>query len=258
MASLNKGLQLLDLLGGEARGLPARDISAALGYPPSTTYRLLAALGEAGYVLHLKSQGRYVLGYRLHHLGAALHKQMGTPRSVARLVGDLSAAASAAAYYAVHRGEDIVIAQVADSPQYPRIPAMGFGFSGAIHATAFGKILLAGFSEPEQRLHLHRFGMQARTPRTITDEDTLIRQLRTVAREGLAVENAEYLPGTCCIAVAVCNGHGQTVGSVAVSVPAPVAPARMGYLGQLLRGTAFEIGTALRGIPVSAGSSGTG
>lgn len=270
MGSLNKALRVLETVGADARGVTAKDISTALGYPAATTYRLLAALGDAGYVVHRKPEGRYVLGYQLHRLGGALHRQMGTSRTVSRLVTGLSKTAGAAAYFAVHWGEEVVIAHVADSPEHPRIPVPEAGFTGALHATAFGKILLAGWPEPDQRRFLRRHGMFGYTPRTITDEAELLVQLRSVAREGLATETEEYLRGTVCTAVAVCNGTGQTVGSVAVSVPAvsapaapaaPAAPGRAsasaalprtggtGGVGRLLRGTAHEISAVLRSAP---------
>ncbi|MCC9195283.1 IclR family transcriptional regulator [Arthrobacter sp. zg-Y820] len=249
MGSLNKALHVLEAVAADARGATAKEISTALGLPVATTYRLLAALGDAGYVVHRKSEGRYVLGYQLHRLGGALHRQMGTSRTVARLVANLHETAGAAAYYAVHWGNEVVVAHVADSPEHPRIPVPQSGFAGALHATAFGKILLAGLPEPEQRRFLRRFGMAARTPRTITDEEELIAQVRRVAREGLATEIEEYLSGTSCMAVAVCNGNGQTVGSVAVSVPASADLVRTGGLGLLLRGTAHEISMVLRSVP---------
>lgn len=249
MGSLNKALQVLETVGSDTRGVTAKEISEGLGFPVATTYRLLTALGEAGYVVHRKSEGRYVLGYQLHRLGGALHRQMGTSGAVSRLVANLHKAAGTAAYYAVHWGEEVVVAHVADSPETPRIPVPQGGFAGALHATAFGKILLAGMPEPEQRRFLHRHGMAVRTPRTITNEDELVVQVRVVARSGLAIETEEYLPGTNCVAAAVCNDTGQTIGSVAVSVRAPTDAQRMGSLGQLLRGTAYEIGIVLRSEP---------
>ncbi len=246
MASLQKAIALLEVVAADAQGLTAKQIAEQLGLPLATTYRLLKVLTEAEYVVHLLEQQRYALGYKLHNLGTALHRQVATPISVARLITELHIAADAAAYYAVHRGEDIVIAHVVDSRLRPRIANMGFGFRGAAHATAFGKVLLAGMSDHQLTSYLTCHGMGPRTPATIRSEAELRQQLTEIHREGLAVEREEFMAGCSCMAAPIINGAGQTIGSVAVSIDAGAFESRRPQLDRLLRQTAHQAGRALR------------
>lgn len=127
-------------------GATARDVSEALGYPLPTAYRLMQALVQSDYLVHLRAEHRFELGYKLDRLGLSLHRQVGVPRPVRQEVARLHEQADAAAYFAVYRGADVVVAHVVDSPARPRLTPLSFGFHEAAHATAFGKIMLAGMA----------------------------------------------------------------------------------------------------------------
>jgi DNA-binding IclR family transcriptional regulator len=245
MASVRKAMMLLDVLARDAQGLTAKEIALRLDVPLPTAYRLLQTLTEAEFVVHLRSERKYALGYKLHSLDAALHRQLITPPAVKRLINQLHVDADAAAYYAVHRGEDIVIAHVADSRLRPRISPMGFGFQGCGHATAFGKIMLAGMDNQHRDSYLKRYGMMALTPLTIREKTELLRQLEQVRATGLAAERQEFVGGKSCLAAPVTNPGGQIIGSVAVSVDACEFESQYARLGKILRETAHRVSREL-------------
>ena len=245
MASVRKAVMLLDVLAGDAQGLTAKEVALRLDVPLPTAYRLLQTLAESEFVVHLRSERKYALGYKLHTLDTALHRQLVTPPAVKRLINQLHVDADAAAYYAVHRGEDIVIAHVADSRLRPRISPMGFGFQGYGHATAFGKIMLSGMDAQHRDSYLKRYGMRALTPSTVRDTGELLRQLDEVRATGLAAERQEFMEGTCCVAAAVTNAGRQIIGSIAVSVEAAGFESQYARLGRILRETAHRVSRAL-------------
>lgn len=246
MASVQKAFALLDVVARDPRGVTAKDISTALEIPLPSVYRLLQTLVASEHVVHLKGQRRYGLGYKVHTLDTSLRQQVGTPVSVQRAVRELHVAADAAAYFAVYRGDAIVVAYVVDSPQRPRINTMDFGFTDAAHATAFGKILLSRMDEAEVTEYLHRHGMRAMTERTITVRTALARELARVRTEGIAVEREEFVPGASCLAAPVVDSAGRTLGSVAVSLRPPDFERRHRAIGPVLRDAADRVGRALR------------
>ena len=109
LASVRKALALLDVVARDSRGATAKDISAALGIPLPSVYRLLQTLVASEHVVHLREQRRYGLGYKVHALDTSLRRQVGTPAAVRRAVRELHAAADAAAYFAVYRGDAVVV-----------------------------------------------------------------------------------------------------------------------------------------------------
>src|SRR5690606_11362613 len=106
---------------------------------------------------------------------AALHRQL-----------------DAAAYFAVHRGAQIVVVVTADSPDCPRLSPLEFGYHEAAHATALGKILLANMDSEHRLLHLDPEPMPRYGPGTITSHAALDEQLAQVADRGVAWEFGEF------------------------------------------------------------------
>ena len=202
-----------------AGGASAKEIAESTGLPLPTVYRLVRELLDGGYLVHLRETKRFELGYKLHSLGVSLHEQVGVSRAVRTEVTALHDRLGAASYLAVHRGSQIVVVLTADSAEHPRLGPLEFGFHEAPHATAFGKILLAGMDREQQLLHLDPEPMPTFGPGTITGHDELCTQLEVVAGRGVAWEFGELQAGATCAAAAVRGANGTLVGSVAVSGP---------------------------------------
>ena len=60
--SINKALDIMELLGGAARCLPVQLISSTLAMPRSTTHNILRTLTHRGYLERLSKPIRYRLG----------------------------------------------------------------------------------------------------------------------------------------------------------------------------------------------------
>lgn len=264
--SVHRTLVILEVVA-ERGGASAREIAEVTGLPLPTVYRLARELIDGGYLVHIRERQRFELGYQLHRLGVSLHRQIGLPRQLKNEVRALHDTLQAAAYLAIHRGSQIVVVYVADSPAHPRLEPMGFGFHEAPHATAFGKILLAHLDEGQRTLHLGaaqpagidagsdaRRTLPALTEATITDRDELDQHLGEVAAQGIAWEFGEFQAGTTCAAAAVHDPTGLLVGSIAVSAPHAhfqhcreqterelrAAAARLGRLSRAVQGQPAE------------------
>lgn len=244
--TVEKTLAILEIVA-ERGGASAKEVSTALGYPLPTVYRLMQALVQSDYLVHLRSQHRFELGYKLDRLGVSLHRQIGVPTAVRSEVARLHQRADTAGYFAVYRGADVVVAYVVDSPAHPRLTPLNFGFHEAAHATAFGKIMLAGMAPELVAQYLDVHGMPRLTPSTMGTREELDEHLGVVARRGIAWEHEEFVPGMTCAAIGVRNGAGMIVGSVAISAPsAEVTPERERELERQLRDTANQVSTYYR------------
>jgi IclR family transcriptional regulator, acetate operon repressor len=216
---VQRTLAILEVVA-ERGGASAKDIAEALDLPLATVYRLAADLVGEDYLVHIRDKRRYELGYKLHRLGLSLHHQIGLSRGVRDQVVRLHEDTGLAAYLTIHRGAELVVVLVVDSPRCPRLRPIRFGFHEAPHATAFGKLLLSELDDEQRRVHVGRHGMRAMTPHTITDYDELCAHLRAVALEGIAWEFEEFLEGSACASAPVRGDGSLLLGSVAVSAPA--------------------------------------
>lgn len=241
MLTVTKTLAILEIVA-ERGGASAKEISEALGFPLPTVYRLLQTLVAAEYLVHLRGERRFELGFKLDRLGVSLHRQVGVPTPLRAEIARLHDTAHTAAYFAVYRGADVIVAYVVDSKRHPRLTPLGFGFHEAAHATAFGKILLAGMGAEQREQYLKAHGTAALTPHTITSRVELRAHLAGVATNGIAWEHEEFVPGMTCAAIGVRNGAGMVVGSVAISARSSEVPrSRERELERHLRDTANQV-----------------
>lgn len=239
--TIEKTLAILEIVAGRG-GASAKEVSNALGYPLPTVYRLMRTLVKNDYLFHFRAEQRFELGFKLDRLGVSLHRQIGVPAPVRAEVTRLHDQAGAAAYFAVYRGAYVVVAYVVDSPQHPRINPLNFGFHEGAHATAFGKIMLAGMHTDQVVQYLDIHGMPRLTPETMTDRAEFNEHLSTVSQRGVAWEREEFVSGMTCAAIGVRSSSGMVVGSVAVSVPSvEITPRREDELELQLRDTANQV-----------------
>ncbi|WP_227488003.1 IclR family transcriptional regulator [Brachybacterium subflavum] len=224
----------------------ARAIADATGIPLPTVYRLAQELIRAGYLVHLKDEKRFALGYQLHRLAVGLHEDLGIPRAVRNEVCAMHRDLGMASYLAIHRGTDFVVVFVADSPQAPRLSPMGFGFHESPHATAFGKVGLAALSIEERDDYLAGRTLLAHTDRTLTDPMVLRRQLDEISERGVAWEHQEFQSGTDCLAASFKADDGMLIGTVAVSAPVRAYEGRTRHIEDRVRACASRAGRAYR------------
>ena len=100
-------LQILELLARHAEPVPAALISANLGLPRSTTYRLLGVLVERGFVSYLPEERRYGLGVVTYDLGSTYARQMPLRRIAQPMLSRLVSTVHQHAHLAVLHGPDV-------------------------------------------------------------------------------------------------------------------------------------------------------
>jgi DNA-binding IclR family transcriptional regulator len=145
----------------------------------------------------------------------------------------------------VYRGANVVVAHVADSPAAPRVQTLDFGLHEGAHATAFGKVMLAGMEPAQRAEYLKAHGLPGLTSQTVTDLARPEAHLESVGTTGIAWEFEELQPGLVCAATPVRSADGHVIGSVAVSGGVDLAQ-RAEAVDRALRQAAADVGRCLR------------
>jgi DNA-binding IclR family transcriptional regulator len=219
LQSVERAMRVLDHIAAAPGPVPAKAVAQALGLTLPTTYHLLTTMVTGGYLVHLPDQRAYALGHHVDDLARGLHRQIAAPAEVERVAAVIHQQAGAAAYYAVLRDTEMIVAHVADCPEHPRIRLLDVGFHEAPHATAFGKLMLATLEPGAAEDLLDVTGTPSITAGTVTDRRLLLRQLEQVRTTKLAVEVDEFQPELSCMAAPVTDVIGRFVGAVAISMP---------------------------------------
>ena len=79
--SVHRTLQILEVVAARG-GASAKEIADDTGLPLPTVYRLARELLDSDYLVHIREEKRFELGYKLHQLGVSLHQQIGVSREV--------------------------------------------------------------------------------------------------------------------------------------------------------------------------------
>jgi len=221
-------------------------ISRRTGLPASTVHRILQELNDLGWARGDGGRG-YLLGSRLLSL-AGLAADGDTVARVARpvlhRVGEQS---GHAAHLAVRSGDEAVYVDKVEGRRAYQMRSR-VGLSLQLHSSAIGKAMLANLPPDEVRAILGRAGMPALTARTLTDPDELLAHLEAVRRQGCAVDDEENEENTRCVAAAIVDHRGITIGGLSVSGLAfEMDWQRVEELKPVVRGAARTVTSALGG-----------
>ena len=213
--TVEKAIDVLFHLHGEAASCGVTEIGRALGVPKSSTHRLLTALGRRGLV-ERDERGRYRPGIGLVALGlGALEREPVVVAARPVLEAEAEALGETVFLVAARAGRLVVLDKAEGSGFLRAAPRVGS--SVPPHATAVGKLFLAFAPElvavPERPLE--RF-----TQRTAVDPSALEREVALARERGFAENREEWIPGLAVVAAPVSSG-GRLLGAIAVAAPAP-------------------------------------
>lgn len=212
-------LDVLTLLSRHARPLPASTVARELGLPRSTAYRLLAALVDRGFVVHLPEERRYGLGVAAFELGSAYTRQGPLQRIAGPLLTRLADRTGHNAHLAVLHGRDVLYVIEERVPGRPslvsdvgiRLPASLTASGLAILAALPAAQVRALFPSTDAFVQRHGTG-----PTSLSTLRPLLTRTRT---RGYAEEVGFVTPGLASVAAAVLDHTDHPVAGVTVTFP---------------------------------------
>ena len=250
--SVGRALRVVEVVAEAGDGVTPKSIARRLGFTLPTTYRLLATLVDEGYLVRLHAPRGYGLGYRIGELARRLSDQVAAPWPVPAILHDVHLATEGAAYYAVFRDTDVVVAHLDACPVHPAPGALRLGEPAPAHATAAGKALLAGLDRRRLTAVLTD-PMPRLTPRTTVDPEELAGELDRVREAGVAVEVGELLAGRAGVAASVRVPGGAVAGALGVSVAGADFAVRRAGLERAVRDGVARVAAALAERAAAAG-----
>jgi IclR family pca regulon transcriptional regulator len=214
MATLAKGLAVIQAFGAERPSLTLSQAAAAVGLSRATARRVLRTLAELGYV---EQDGRnFALAPRVLELGFSyLSGQNWIDRAqplMKALSEELQESCSASV---LQGGEIIYVARV----QTRRIMASSIAVGARLTAfhTSMGRIQLGYLADDELWHRLRAARIEPMTPSTITDLRALFERIKEDHARGFSIVDEELEKGLRSISVALTSRRGRPIGAVNVS-----------------------------------------
>ncbi len=215
--SVDRALYLLETIaeaGGEAT---LTDLANRTGLNISTCHHLLATLIKRGFATKVTGRRLYALGTRLMDLGHAC-LQVDLPRRAQPYIEAVNRTTGETVHLCALQGDTVMTLAVREARHAVRVETSKVGKMESPHATSVGKAILAWL--PQEELHrILGFGMKRCTDKTITEIPALVESLRTVQRDGYAIDHEEFLPGVICVGAAVRDQTGAVIGALSASTP---------------------------------------
>ena len=218
--ALGRGLSLLDCFIEKPGPHSLMELSRRVSLGLPTTLRLIRTLEEAGYVRQDPLTKRYRLSWKLLQLQDVTASILDYADLARPYLEDLASSLGESTGMAVLDDTDVRYAIRVSSARIvsDNIPP---GSLFPPHATAMGKVLLAGLDPAVVRALAVQRPFARFTPTTLTAVDELLEHLRDVAERGYAVSNEEWEPGLRSIASPVRTRAGGVVAAVCVTVVRP-------------------------------------
>lgn len=218
ISSVSKAIRILELFDPVRKELSLAQISKLLGWPKSTLSNFLRTLEAEGYLSRTPSSQNYQLGIRLMELGYNVRANLSIVHYAIPYMEDLCEQTRGNIYLTTHVDGSVLYLEGI----YSNRRTTKYSIAGKIlpmHVTASGKAMLSYLPEAEVETILGRHPLIASTKHSITDKDTLRKNIREAHDKGYAFDNEEETLGIRCLSMAIRNPSGYPVGALSISGP---------------------------------------
>jgi DNA-binding IclR family transcriptional regulator len=215
--SVERAIQVLGILAGEAKGYSLAELARVSGIPKSTLFRILVTLQQQHCIAFDPGGQVYRLGSYLWTLGNSFADQSDLFRIATRHMQTLVDECEETVFLSKLEAGEVVYLRRMESPRSvavvkkleSRVPA---------HCTATGVALLAWLPPAEVEDILDRHGMQAYNDVTLTDRTQLKQRLSEVRKREYAVVDGEYNREVLCVAAPVWDHHQRPCAALTVAM----------------------------------------
>lgn len=218
MASLARGLAVIEAFSPQRRQMSISQISQKTGIPRAAVRRCLYTLAKLGFVS--AEDGRnFALRPRILSLGHAYLASTPLAKAAQPVLRDVSNRLHESSSIAILDGDEILyIARASTS----RIMTIDLDIGSRLPAvyTSMGRVLLAHLPEDEREACLGRAKLIQYTAHTLMTVEALRTELARVHAQGYAVIDQELELGLRSIAVPIAAPDGKVVAAINVGLQA--------------------------------------
>ena len=212
---ISRAADILRTLNDESRGLSLGQIAGQVNLPRSTVQRIVGALKVEGFIIDGPGKSQIRIGPAFFSIAAASLSDFKDP--IRPYLEELSGELDETVDLSILSGSSVVFLDQCSSRRKGLVAVSEVGARFPAHSCAPGKCLLA--EEGDDNLqHILPPKLDQLTSETITDMKTLKTQLKTVRRDGIAIDRQEHTDGISAVSTAIIN---LPRGTAAISIPMP-------------------------------------
>ena len=235
IASLAKGLRVLDCFGAETPKLSVSDVAEKSGLDRASARRCLLTLHSEGYTDY---DGKFFTPTtRVLRLGTGTLAALPMPQIVQPWIDQLSEKIGESVSVSILDETEIVYVARAAQRKVMSIGLMP-GSRLLAHTTSMGRVLLAALPEQAACALVEASDLTPRTPYSQTNPSVIMNEIAKVREQGYALIDQEVEIGLRSLAVPIFGSRGEVEAAMNVGVAAVQSSADQlltQYLDELIR-----------------------
>lgn len=255
--SVRKALQLLLCFSPQRPQWSVGDLARATGMHKSAVTRLMATMARDQFVVQDPTSRIYSIGPQAFATGSVYQPHQLLEQIGRKVLADLMVATGASTSIGVPAGDRFIIIMAIQSQQSISI-AFNAGERPHYHASAIGKILLAGTTNERIRAIVGPDPLPKVTEHTILSAAELIADLGEARRTGIAISHEESIAGVGGLAAPIRDATGDCIAGIGVAYPVHlVTDEHIGHMSRMTLAAGNSL-SALLGGPLFTAESGEG
>lgn len=216
--SVSRALDIIHLVGMKKGGLGVTEIAKQIDINKSSVYRILFTLAQYGYIEQDENTGRYKLGYKFLEISSKLLDSIDIRSEAGPFLQQLESATNEVIHLVVYDQGEVVYIEKLEGTETLRMHSK-VGKRAPMHCTSVGKAILANLPSGVVHEIVDRKGLPMHTNHTITDRDSLFKELIQVKQNGYALDLEENENGITCIAAPIFDHLGKAIAAISISGP---------------------------------------
>jgi len=214
--TLNRVLDIIELLAEQREGIGVTEIGQALGLHKSTVHRMLNALAERGYIEKDPKYSTYKIGLKFIEISSLSLNKLELKTEARPFIRKLAETVGQPVHLAILDGMDAVYIDKVEAVNSIRMYSQ-IGKRVPVYCSALGKVLLSGLKNDERKTVISKLQFVKMTSNTIDSPERLEEEVQKAIERGWALDNEEHEEGIRCIAAPVYDYAGKIIAAVSVS-----------------------------------------
>ena len=214
--SIDRALNILELLAVEASGLGVTEIGKRFGLPKSTIHRILLTLLEWGYVEKNSDGSKYKLGLKVVDISRIYLNKVELITEAQPYLRNLAVISTQPVHLGHLEDKQMVFLDKVEVVNSIRMYSQ-VGRRIPFHSSALGKVFVSYLNDIKLQELLENYVFTAMTDKTITDKEVFIKELKKIKGQGYAIDDEENEEGIRCISAPIFDYRGEVVASISTS-----------------------------------------
>jgi len=210
-----KIIQILSLIVENPMGI--REIARKLGIPKSSVEKILKELEIEGWTIQNPSSKQFRVGNGLIDFSCKVVSSITMRELTKETISRIARETGETVYLTIKTGDCLTYIDRVDSISVLQ-HKIDIGVRAPLHAGSSGKVILANMGTPAVQKTIERTGLAKVGDNTITDKETLYKELELIRKRGWASSFGEKVSNVHSFSAPIFSTEGVS-GSVTVAIP---------------------------------------